>query len=263
MPPNFRKFTPMLSIIIPVLNESLTIPSVLKHITENTSSSNITEIILVDGGSSDGTQQLISRFSKTSAHTIQLISSEKGRAKQMNTGAKNATGSILYFLHADSFPPKDFDSLIIAEVQKGNPAGCFRMKFDSNHWWLRLTSWFTKFSWRACRGGDQSQFITKTLFDEIGGYDETYIIYEDNILINALYERKKFVVIQEWLGSSARLYRDKGVWYVQYHFLAIYLKRWMGVDAADLFAYYVKHIKQHRKPASTINKLCQEVAAKK
>jgi len=67
------------------------------------------------------------------------------------------------------------------------------MKFKSTHWWLRLAGWFTKFNWRACRGGDQSQFIIKDLFNEIGGYDETYTIYEDNILISELYERKQFV----------------------------------------------------------------------
>jgi len=150
-------------------------------------------------------------------------------------------------LHADSFPPKNFDKLIISELENGNPAGCFRMQFDSDHWWLRLASWLTKFSWRACRGGDQSQFITRELFDEIGGYDETYIIYEDNILINELFERNKFVVINEKLTSSARLYREKGVWYVQYHFWTIYVKKWFGADANELLAYYNKHIKQNRR----------------
>lgn len=277
----------MISIIIPVLNEAENITALLKHLTTNASSQNIAELILVDGGSNDGTRKLIKEFShpepfnKLRTGTVEghpkdsmlrqakhdfkilLISSEKGRARQMNTGAKNATGNILYFLHADSFPPKDFDSLIIAEVQKGNPAGCFKMKFDSNHWWLRMASWFTKFSWRACRGGDQSQFITRELFDEIGGYDETYIIYEDNILINELYEQKKFVVIQEWIGSSARLYRDKGIWYLQYHFLAIYLKRWMGADADELFAYYVQHIKHNQKPQTSQSEKPREVFADK
>tara|TARA_A100000171_G_scaffold52535_1_gene71400 strand:+ start:19528 stop:20397 length:870 start_codon:yes stop_codon:yes gene_type:complete len=260
---NFRKFTPMLSIIIPVLNEAENITSVLKHLTTNASSENIAELILVDGGSSDDTRLLVNEFSKDTEFNIQLLSSEKGRAKQMNAGAKKATGDILYFLHADSFPPKKFDGLIISEVQKGNPAGCFKMKFDSNHWWLRLASYFTRFSWRACRGGDQSQFITRKLFDEIGGYDETFVIYEDNILINELYERKKFVVIQESLGSSARLYRDKGIWYLQYHFWAIYVKRWMGADADELLAYYVKHIKENRKPLTSIVEKPREVFADK
>ncbi|QIE59419.1 glycosyltransferase [Rasiella rasia] len=242
----------MISIIIPVLNESKTIVSVLNHLTNCALEKNIEAITIVDGGSSDNTRELVRQFARSSPFTIQLITSEKGRAKQMNAGAKIAEGSILYFLHADSFPPKNFDTLIISEVEKGNPAGCFKMKFNSNHWWLRLASWFTQFSWRICRGGDQSQFITKSLFDEIGGYDETFVIYEDNILINELYDRNKFVVIQSWLDTSARLYTEKGVWYVQYHFLVIYLKKWLGADADALYNYYVKHLKKTSKPQTQI-----------
>ena len=160
----------------------------------------------------------------------------------MNTGAKAASGSILYFLHADSFPPNRYDQLILNEIEKGNQAGCFRLKFDSKHWWLRLASWLTQFSWRACRGGDQSQFITRQLFEDIGGYDESYIIYEDNVLINELYARKAFVVINKKIETSARLYRKHGVWKLQYHFWTIYVKKWFGASADDLFAYYKKHI---------------------
>ena len=160
----------------------------------------------------------------------------------MNLGAKKARGNILYFLHADTFPPKKFDQLIIDEINKGNNAGCFRMEFDSKHWWLRLASWFTQFSWRACRGGDQSQFITHSLFNEIGGYDENYIIYEDNILINELYARNEFVVINKTITTSARLYKKVGVWTLQYHFCTIYVKRWLGASADDMLAYYKKNI---------------------
>lgn len=238
----------MLSIIIPVLNEAETIEIFLAHLTENLSKENKVEIILVDGGSVDNTREKIKSFVKPlsnseSFFTLKLISSEKGRARQMNEGARKASGEILYFLHADSFPPKNFDNHILSEVKKGNPAGCFRMKFDSTHWWLQLAGWFTKFNWRACRGGDQSQFITKQLFEEIGGFDESYVIYEDNIFINELYERKKFVVIPHWLTTSARLYKEKGVWNLQYHFWAIYVKKWLGADAEELYSYYLKNIK--------------------
>lgn len=253
----------MVSIIIPVLNEAENITSVLSHITKNASPNLISEVILVDGGSSDNTLTLINDFSVNSNFTIVCISSEKGRAKQMNAGAEKSTGTVLYFLHADSFPPTNFDALLLDEVQKGNPAGCFKMKFDSSHWWLRLASWLTKFSWRACRGGDQSQFITRELFDEIGGYDETYTIYEDNILINELYTRRKFVVIQEWIVTSARLYRDKGIWYLQYHFWTIYMKRWLGADADELYAYYVKHIKQYRGSKNASTRKPREIFADK
>ncbi|MBT0607447.1 TIGR04283 family arsenosugar biosynthesis glycosyltransferase [Aequorivita echinoideorum] len=247
-----------LSIIIPVLNEAKNIQRLLLHLSENISGENKVELILVDGGSTDGTQNAIQNFSKNSSKNslhaleIKLLHSEKGRARQMNTGSRNASGEILYFLHADSFPPKDFDRYIFSEIEKGNPAGCFRMKFDSKHWWLQLMGWFTKFNWRACRGGDQSQFITKNLFDEIGGYDESYVIYEDNILINELYARKKYVVIQQTLTTSARLYKQKGVWNLQFHFLMIYLKRWMGADADELYSYYLKNIKCSKNPKEQI-----------
>jgi rSAM/selenodomain-associated transferase 2 len=227
-----------ISIIIPVINEAETIGKLIQHLLDNSTAENISEIIVVDGGSTDDSKSIINSFS-----SVTLINSKKGRAKQMNSGAKVAIGNILYFLHADSFPPQNFDKLILNEVNKGNEAGCFRMQFDSTHWWLRLASWLTQFRWRACRGGDQSQFITRELFDEIGGYDETYIIYEDNILINELYERNKFVVIPKKLKTSARLYRQHGVWKLQYHFLTIYAKRWYGADADELYGYYLKHIK--------------------
>ncbi len=226
-----------ISIIIPVLNEEETIASLLQYLKQNSSSVNIAEILVVDGGSVDGTVDIIK-----STQAL-LITSTKGRAKQMNAGAKQATGDILYFLHADSFPPKSFDKFILGEVKNGNKAGCFQMRFDHNHWWLRLASWLTKFSWRACRGGDQSQFITKQLFDEIGGYDESYAIYEDNILINELYKRKQFVVIPHWLTTSARRYEEMGIWKLQYHFWTIYVKKWFGASAEDIHRYYLKYIK--------------------
>ena len=228
----------MISIIIPVLNESATIKELIFYLIDNTSLNSISEIIVVDGGSTDGTLAIVKDLNLD----IVLINSEKGRAKQMNAGAKIAKGRILYFLHADSFPPNRYDTLILNEVKNGNNAGCFRMQFDSNHWWLRLASWLTQFSWRACRGGDQSQFITKGLFNEIGGYDERYIIYEDNILINELYSRDEFVVINKKLKTSARLYKKHGIWKVQYHFWTIYIRKWFGASAEDLHRYYKKTI---------------------
>lgn len=257
-----------ISVIIPVLNEALNIGRLLEHLIANSNTGNISEIIVIDGGSKDNTQNIVKAFSsfhntnnkeafhyidntvleksqraKASTKTnIRLINSEKGRAKQMNLGSKKASGDILYFLHADSFPPNNFDAFILKEVKKDNKAGCFRMQFDSNHWWLQLASWLTKFSWRACRGGDQSLFITKSLFEDIGGFDEAYIIYEDNIILNALYKKNQFVVINKTLKTSARMYRKHGIWKLQYLYWRIYIKRWLGADANTLHKYYEKNI---------------------
>lgn len=251
-----------ISIIIPILNEAETISGLIEHLIHNSSKKNISEIVIVDGGSTDASQDIVNQFVSSSDsdlsesyreagpetssglphQLIKLIVSAKGRAKQMNLGAKHATGDILYFLHADSLPPKDFDQLIINEVDKGNLAGCFKMKFDNNHWWLRLVGLLTQLPWKACRGGDQSQFITKSLFEDLNGFDESYSVYEDYELINKLYQKKQFVVIQEFLTTSARRYDANGIWKLQYHFLTIYIKKWFGASAQELHRYYLKNI---------------------
>ena len=245
-----------ISIIIPTLNEAKNISKLIWHLNTQSTTTIIKEIIVVDGGSNDGTKDIItnamlgkSKSSTGEEHSpsleftpIKLFTSAKGRAKQMNHGARNATGSILYFLHADSFPPNGYDRLIFHHVQGGNKAGCFKMKFDSNHWWLQLAGWFTKFNWKACRGGDQSLFVTKDLFDEIAGYHDTYAIYEDIDLINQLYDKTTFTVIQEHLITSARRYQKNSVWKLQYHFWMIYFKKWMGASSQELEAYYLKYV---------------------
>lgn len=231
----------MISIIVPVLNEEKGIAQLLHHLSTHAQRPENIEILVVDGGSTDKTSDIVSGLQDTIAN-LSLIASEKGRACQMNTGAKMAKGGILYFLHADSFPPKKYDEHILEQVQLGSKAGCFRMKFDSNHWWLRLAGWFTRFNWRSSRGGDQSLFITKELFEDIGGYDEDYIICEDSVLINELYSRKQFSVIPKWLISSARKYRQNGVANLQYHFCMIYIKKRFGASPESLHRYYKKNI---------------------
>ncbi|MDG1501491.1 MAG: glycosyltransferase, partial [Ulvibacter sp.] len=145
-----------ISIIIPVLNEAANINRLLAHLIEKETGGYISEIIVVDGNSQDNTTEIVKEFSKNSTVAIQLIQSERGRAKQMNAGANHSKSTILYFLHADSYPPQNFDSLIISEIEKQQLAGCFKMRFDTNHWWLALVSWGTRFNWKICRGGDQS-----------------------------------------------------------------------------------------------------------
>lgn len=228
----------MISIIIPTLNEEENISSLLEYLLKNSSETFTKEIIVVDGGSSDNTIKKVKLFPRP----VQLITASKGRAIQMNSAAKIASGTILYFLHADSLPPKDFDKYIVEEVEKGNPAGCFYLKFKSNHWWLKLAGWFTKLNWKMCRGGDQSLFITQPLFNQLGGYNEDYIIYEDQILINQLYKKNLFTVINKPILTSARLYEKKGVWTLQYYFWMIYLKKKLGATPQQLYNYYKKNI---------------------
>ncbi len=227
-----------ISIIIPVLNEEKSISKLLDYLIEIQKPEFTKEIIVVDGGSQDNTLAIVEKYSE-----IKIIHSNKGRAKQMNLGAKNATSEILYFLHCDTFPPKNFDSDIVNQVQTGNLSGCFKMKFDNNHIVLKVSQWFTQFNFQGFRGGDQSLFVEKQLFEKLNGFDENLIIYEDNELIARLYKNSKFTVIQETVTTSARKYLKNGIWRLQFHFMIIHIKYWLESSQENLIIYYQKNIK--------------------
>ncbi|MCB0456459.1 MAG: TIGR04283 family arsenosugar biosynthesis glycosyltransferase [Flavobacteriaceae bacterium] len=230
----------MISIIIPVLNEASTIGVILQDISEKASGNLISEIIIVDGGSEDTTLEKASKFAKVLP--LILLTSQKGRAKQMNMGAKNAKGEILYFLHADTLLPYHFDSQIISHIKKGSIAGCFRMKFDSHHPILKISQWFTKFNLKSCRGGDQSLFISKKAFENLGGYNEDFTVYEDCEFINRIYDQYRFTIIKDYVITSARKYHQKGTLKLQYHFAMIHIKKWLGASPKNLTSYYKKYI---------------------
>lgn len=230
-----NKDSGILSIIIPVLNEEAYISRLLTYLKEY--STELTkEIIVVDGGSSDRTIAL------AQAEQIDVIKADKGRASQMNAGASYATGKILYFLHVDTFPPSNFEKAIIKAVEADSPAGCFQMKFDSSSKFLSFFAWFTRINHRLCRGGDQSLYITKELFQQVGGFDENYKIYEDTEFITRLYKLDRFEVLPHSVTTSARRYEKVGNWKLQYHFGIIHIKRLFGAGPEELHNYYRRHI---------------------
>jgi len=127
-------------------------------------------------------------------------------------------------------------------IENGHEAGCFKMKFRSSHPWLKFVSWLTKFKARSCRGGDQSLFISKTLFENIGGYDERYFIYEDHEILEPIYKQTDFKVIQQWISTSARRFKKKGIFKLQILFWMIYFKKWSGARPEELYDFYLKKI---------------------
>ena len=230
-----NKDSGILSIIIPVLNEEAYISSLLNYLKEHCTGLT-REIIVVDGGSNDRTMDLARK------EKIHVIQAKKGRASQMNSGALNAAGEILYFLHVDTFPPAEFENAIIEAVKSNYPAGCFQMKFDSNSKFLNFFAWFTRLNHRLCRGGDQSLYITRELFQQAGGFDENYKVYEDTEFISRLYKLNRFKVLPQVVTTSARRYRKVGNWKLQYHFSIIHIKRLFGAGPEKLHEYYRRHI---------------------
>ena len=226
-----------ISIIIPVLNEENGIANLLNHLQEIKNPDFTHEIIVVDGGSNDATLEILKSYS-----IIKVFNTKKGRAIQMNFGAEKASSEILYFLHCDTFPPKNFDYEIVKNVKNDCLSGCFKMKFDNNHIVLKVSQWFTQFNYSSCRGGDQSLFIENNLFKKLNGFDENLMLYEDNEFIDRLYKNSKFTVIQKTVITSARKYLKNGVWTLQFHFLMIHLKFWIGTNNEKLLKYYQKKI---------------------
>ena len=227
-----------LSIIIPTYNEAANIQKLLLHIKSSLFSPKECEIIVVDGGSSDNSIEKASAIDN-----VTVTSSPKGRGVQMNYGAQLAKANTLYFLHADSFPPVHFDKLISEKIKNNHLAGCFRMEFDSKHIWLQLAGWFTQFNLKFFRGGDQSLFLNKQLFNKLGQYPTEHAIFEDFEIIRKLYALKEFTVIQNRIISSSRRYTDNGIATLQYHYWMMYLKKWFGADTENLLAYYRKNVK--------------------
>lgn len=225
-----------ISIIIPVLNEEEYIQKVLASIEKNTTSGCILEILVIDGGSNDSTTEKARSFGAT------VLSTERGRAKQMNHGAKMAKGQLLYFLHVDTLPPQGFDTFILKSYLNGFEAGCFRLQFDRNHPMLRFFAWCTRINYQICRGGDQSLYISKKLFHKAGEFNESYMIYEDNEFIGRIYSLANFTILPNTVKTSARRYKEKGVFALQYHFGMVHLKHYLGADPATLYNYYKQHI---------------------
>ncbi|UWX54579.1 TIGR04283 family arsenosugar biosynthesis glycosyltransferase [Maribacter litopenaei] len=225
-----------ISIIIPVLNEEDYIQRVLAKISENSTSTQIKELLVVDGGSTDQTVSMAKQFG------AKVISGPKGRAKQMNLGAKHVQGDILYFLHVDSLPPPGFDTQILENFEKGIQAGCFRLKFDTPSYFLRFFAWCTKINQPICRGGDQSLFVGRELFESLEGFDEDYLVYEDNEFIRRLYKKTHFKIINDFVETSARRYMQIGMVTLQYHFAIIHLKYYLGRGPESMYQYYRKNI---------------------
>jgi rSAM/selenodomain-associated transferase 2 len=213
-----------ISVIIPTLNEAKTIGALARHLRRHGGQA-LREVIVVDGGSHDGTLA-----EAAAAGAAVLRAPARGRAIQMNHGARQAKGDILYFVHADTIPPASFAGDILAAAAAGKLAGCYRFRFDSHHSLMRVNAYFTRFPFLWCRGGDQSLFISRELFFKLGGFAETYPIMEDFEFIRRLRKTTCFEVLKSDIIVSARKYRDYPYWRVQAANFAVFNLFRLGAD---------------------------------
>jgi rSAM/selenodomain-associated transferase 2 len=223
---------PEISIIIPVLNEEKVITGLINELKKRSGESEI-EIIVADGGSDDNTRQLA-----TESGAKVIICKRKGRARQMNEGAEYASGNVLYFLHADTLPPLKFPNHISKYIRDGVDAGCYRLQFDDDHLLLRAFAWFTRFDLNWFRFGDQSLFIKREVYEEIGGFDERLIVMEDQEIVKRIRLRHKFQLMDDHVITSARKYKANGVLRLQLIFTLIFLLYYVGVKQDVLISIY-------------------------
>lgn len=232
----------MISIIVPAFNEAAQIKTTIKKLWQHDGQNLIKEIIVSDGGSTDGTIE----EAESEQKVIVLKSPEKGRAAQMNFGAMHATGKILYFLHADTLPPENFTHDIVSAIHAGYSAGCFMLSFDYDHWFLIANCWFTRFDFDTIRFGDQSLFVLKDTFERAGGFSEKHIVLEDQDIIKRLKKTARFTVIKKPVLTSARKYLENGIYKTQAIFFLIYFMYRSGFSQQQLIKTYRKLIRQDK-----------------
>lgn len=229
-----------ISIIIPTYNEAEGLGLLLSYLQRHSSKA-VKEIIVSDGGSSDGTVTIANNCG------VQVVGSpRKGRAAQMNYGALFATGEIFYFLHADTFPPQTFARQIMDAQAKGFASGCFRLCFNHSSLFLKANCWFTRFDVNAIRFGDQSLFVTREAFEIAGRFNEGMMVLEDQEIIRRIRRQAKFIVLQDAVVSSARKYVINGVLKTQAIYFLIYFMYKAGFSQQKMVSTYRKLIKQDK-----------------
>ncbi|GAB3830254.1 TIGR04283 family arsenosugar biosynthesis glycosyltransferase [Hymenobacter jeollabukensis] len=224
---------PAVSLIIPTYNEAAVIGPLVRYLRAAAGPAGpALEIIVADGQSTDATAAEAAR-----AGARVVACPQRGRAPQMNHGARHARGELLYFLHADTFPPADFLPAI-RQAAQDHVGGCFRLRFDSRHWFLRLSAWFTRFPLDLIRFGDQSLFVRRAVFEQAGGFRPDMLVFEDQEIVPRLRRHGRFAVLPTAVVTSARKYRDNGVFRLQGIFLLLCLLYRLGVPQPRLRAVY-------------------------
>lgn len=218
---------PFLSIVIPVLNEAGEIAACLGALQSMRNRG--VELIVADGGSSDGTVDLALPLADN------LVISERGRALQMNAGAALAQGDYLLFLHADTTLPAGF----VPDWLGDAPWGFFSVRLSGRAWLLRVVEW--SMSWRsrlsAIGTGDQGLFVRRELFQEMGGFPAIPLM-EDLAICRRLKRRSRPRVLPAPVLTSSRRWEQRGIARTILTMWCLRLAYFVGVPARSLVRRY-------------------------
>jgi rSAM/selenodomain-associated transferase 2 len=217
-----------LSVIIPTLNEEAFLPATLEVLDPARE-----EVIVVDAGSTDRTVAIATRWG------ARVIQAPRGRAQQMNAGAKVAGGEAFLFLHADTLLPSDFALRIRDAIDRGAGGGAFTLSVDDPrpaYRWIeagvRFRSRFLGLSY-----GDQALFVSRSAFEEVRGFREIEIM-EDFDFARGIRRRGKFALLDARVSTSARRWRRAGTRRLTFLNQATVLGYLLGVPTQLLARWY-------------------------
>ena len=218
-----------IAVLIPALNEAERIGVLLRSLT----AMDFAEIIVADGGSIDGTIEIVATFPG-----VTLVSCERGRGTQINAAAAVATSAIVVIVHADTRLPADAPCMIRQTMSgSGVAAGCFRLKFESSSPGLAISAWLTRFETRFTTFGDQCYFMRRTTFAAAGGAP-SWPVLEDVALRQRLRAHGRFVKRPETVVTSARRFTRHGVFNQQVRNALVLTGHACGIPVDRLARFY-------------------------
>jgi rSAM/selenodomain-associated transferase 2 len=194
-------------------------------------------VIVVDGGSDDATMQVAARVSG-----VRLLTSPRGRARQMNAGARAAQGDTLLFLHADTWLPEGGLGAIAAALDDARVVGGrFDVRFDSPRPVLRMIAFFMNLRSRASgiSTGDQAIFVRREVFETMGGYPDMPLM-EDIELTRRLKRRGRLAALPWRVTTSARKWKREGALRTMTLMWALRFLYMVGVSPARLHRWYYR-----------------------